>query len=86
MDAGNVWNINTKENRSGTKLNYKFYNQIAIGTGAGLRLNANFFLLRFDLGIKVKDTSMPKGNRFVLFDSRGGFRRSVFNVAIGYPF
>ena len=66
--------------------NYNFFNQIAIGTGAGLRLNANFFLLRFDLGIKVKDPSMPVGNRFVLFDSRGGFRRSVFNVAIGYPF
>ena len=86
VDAGNVWNINPKENRSGAKLNYNFFNQIAIGTGAGLRLNANFFLLRFDLGIKVKDPSMPKGNRFVLFDSRGGFRRSVFNVAIGYPF
>ena len=86
VDAGNVWNINPKENRSGAKLNYNFFNQIAIGTGAGLRLNANFFLLRFDLGIKVKDPSMPKENRFVLFDSRGGFRRSVFNVAIGYPF
>ena len=86
VDAGNVWNINPKENRSGAKLNYNFFNQIAIGTGAGLRLNANFFLLRFDLGIKVKDPSMPVGNRFVLFDSRGGFKRSVFNVAIGYPF
>ena len=86
VDAGNVWNINPKENRFGAKLNYNFFNQIAIGTGAGLRLNANFFLLRFDLGIKVKDPSMPEGNRFVLFDSRGGFRRSVFNVAIGYPF
>ena len=86
VDAGNVWNINPKENRFGAKLNYNFFNQIAIGTGAGLRLNANFFLLRFDLGIKVKDPSMPVGNRFVLFDSRGGFRRSVFNVAIGYPF
>ena len=86
VDAGNVWNINPKENRSGAKLNYDFFNQIAIGTGAGLRLNANFFLLRFDLGIKVKDPSMSVGNRFVLFDSRGGFRRSVFNVAIGYPF
>ena len=83
VDAGNVWNINPKENRSGEKLNYDFFNQIALGTGAGLRLNANFFLLRFDLGIKVKDPSMSVGNRFVLFDSRGGFRRSVFN-AVSY--
>ena len=86
VDAGNVWNINPKENRHGAKLNYNFFNQIAVGTGAGLRLNANFFLLRFDLGIKMKDPSLPAGQRFVLFNSDGGFRRSVFNVAIGYPF
>ena len=86
LDAGNVWNINPKETRHGAKLNYNFFNQIAIGTGAGLRLNANFFLLRFDLGIKLKDPALPAGQRFVLFNSGGGFRRSVFNVAIGYPF
>lgn len=86
VDAGNVWNINPKEDRPGARLNTNFYNQIAVGTGAGLRLNANFFLLRFDLGIKVKDPALPAGSRFVLFNTDGGFRRSVFNVAIGYPF
>lgn len=86
VDAGNVWNINPKEDRAGARLDYNFFNQIAVGTGAGLRLNANFFLLRFDLGIKVKDPALPAGQRFVLFNSKGGFDRSVFNVAIGYPF
>lgn len=86
VDAGNVWNINHTEDREGTRLTMDFYNQIAIGTGAGLRLNANFFLLRFDFGIKLKDPSLPAGDRFVLFNSHGGFRRSVFNIAIGYPF
>ena len=86
LDAGNVWNVNPSEDRGGTRLTADFYNQIAVGTGAGLRLNANFFLLRFDLGIKLKDPSLPAGERFVLFNSDGGFRRSVFNIAIGYPF
>lgn len=86
FDAGNVWNINQSEDREGTRLSMDFYNQIAVGTGAGLRLNANFFLLRFDFGIKLKDPSLPTGERFVLFNSNGGFRRSVFNIAIGYPF
>ena len=86
LDAGNVWNVNPSEDRPGTRLTSDFYKQIAVGTGAGLRLNANFFLLRFDLGIKLKDPSLPEGGRFVLFNSDGGFRRSVFNIAIGYPF
>jgi len=86
VDVGNVWNINSKENRPEARLNADFYNRIAVGTGAGLRVNANFFLLRFDLGIKVKDPSLPAGERFVLFNSDGGFKRSVFNIAIGYPF
>ncbi|MDR1273194.1 MAG: BamA/TamA family outer membrane protein [Odoribacteraceae bacterium] len=86
VDAGNVWNVHPKEDRAGSRLTSEFYKQVAIGTGAGLRLNANYFLLRFDLGIKVKDPTRAGGDRFVLFNRHGGLRRSVFNIAIGYPF
>ncbi|MDR2129919.1 MAG: BamA/TamA family outer membrane protein [Odoribacteraceae bacterium] len=86
VDAGNVWNINPKEDRSNSLLTSDFYKQIAIGTGAGLRVNANYFLLRFDLGIKVKDPTRDEGDRFVLLNRYGGIRRSIFNIAIGYPF
>ena len=86
LDAGNVWNINSKEDRPATRLTSNFYNQIAIGTGAGLRVNASYFLLRLDLGVKVKDPTRDKGERLVLFNSRGGSRAPVMNIAIGYPF
>ncbi len=86
LDAGNVWNINKYENRSGVQLQKEFYRQIAVGTGAGLRLNVTFFLLRFDLGIKLHDPARPSGQRFVLLNNNGGFKKSVFNIAIGYPF
>lgn len=86
VDAGNIWNINKYENRIGAKLNSKFYQQIAVGTGVGLRLDVNFFLLRFDLGIKMHDPSLAEGNRFVLLNRDGGLKKSVFNIAIGYPF
>ena len=86
LDAGNVWNINKYENRAGTKLSSDFYKQIAIGTGMGLRLDVTFFLLRFDLGIKLQDPALPAGQRFVLLNHNGGFKKSVFNIAIGYPF
>lgn len=86
LDTGNIWNINRYENRLGAQLNEDFYKQIAVGTGVGLRLNVTFFLLRFDLGIKMHDPSLSSGQRFVLFNSNGGFRKSVLNIAIGYPF
>lgn len=86
LDAGNVWNINRYENRNGTGLGRDFYKQIAVGTGMGLRLDVNFFLLRFDLGIKMLNPALPAGQRFVLLNHNGGLRESVFNIAIGYPF
>ncbi|MEG1948991.1 MAG: BamA/TamA family outer membrane protein [Odoribacter sp.] len=86
VDAGNIWNINKYENRPGARFRKDFYEQIAVGTGAGLRLDVNFFLLRFDLGVKLYDPSRAEDHRFVLFNSNGGFKKSVFNIAIGYPF
>ena len=66
--------------------NVEYYKQIAVGTGAGLRLDVNFFLLRFDLGLKLHDPMQAEGQRFVLLNRNGGFNKSVFNIAIGYPF
>lgn len=86
VDGGNVWNINRYEDRSGSRLSTDFYKQIALGTGAGLRMDANFFLLRFDWGIKMRDPSKPEQKRFVLFDNGRWMRHTVFNIAIGYPF
>lgn len=86
MDAGNIWNINRYENRPGARLSKEFYKQFAVGTGLGLRLDVTFFLLRFDLGIKMHDPALAEGQRFVLLNHNGGFKKSVLNIAIGYPF
>lgn len=86
LDAGNVWNITKYEKRAGATLSRNFYKQIAVGTGTGLRLDANFFLLRFDWGIKMCDPAKPENHRFVLFDNGKWMKHTVFNIAIGYPF
>ena len=91
LDVGNVWNITKYEDRPGTKLSTEFYKQLAAGTGLGLRLDANYFLLRFDVGIKMFDPSQAQGDRFLWANRNWGFRevvfkQSVFNIAIGYPF
>lgn len=86
IDSGNIWNINRYEDRRGSRLTGEFYKQIAVGTGVGLRLDANFFLLRFDWGIKMRDPAKPERQRFVLFDNGKWMKHTVFNIAIGYPF
>ena len=86
LDAGNIWNINKYAERPGVQLNKDLVRQIAIGTGVGLRVNVTFFLLRFDMGLKLRDPAQSVGQRFVLFNRNGGLNQSVFNIAIGYPF
>lgn len=51
-----------------------------------MRINVTFLLLRFDWGFKLHDPAQQEGQRFVLFDKNSGFRKPVWNIAIGYPF
>lgn len=86
-DIGNIWNINSYDSRVGGIFYVdKFYKQLAIGSGFGLRVNVSFFVLRLDLGIKIVDPSLHEGKRFIP-DSRS-FEWSDLNpiFAIGYPF
>lgn len=87
VDAGNIWAINKKDNREGAvfKVN-EFYKQIAVGTGLGLRFDFTYFLFRLDLGLKMRDPSLPEGKRFIPgnYPIRGEHMNLSF--AIGYPF
>ena len=87
MDAGNIWAINEKDNREGSlfKIN-QFYRQIALGTGAGLRFDMSYFILRLDLGMKLRDPAIQE-NKGWIFGERA-YSNNDFNLtfAIGYPF
>lgn len=87
VDAGNIWNINSYDSRTGGIFYFdKFINQIAVGTGTGLRINANFFILRLDFGLKLVDPSLPAGQRFIPFNRPYNWSDIVSNLAFGYPF
>jgi len=86
VDAGNIWAINSYDNRPGAKLIYnKFYKQIATGTGFGIRIDLSFFVFRLDFGLKITDPQLPEGKRFVWLSSND-VKKGAFSVAIGYPF
>ncbi len=87
LDAGNIWAINEKDNREGARFKInEFYKQIAFGTGTGLRFDMSYFILRLDLGVKLRDPSVQE-NRGWIIGSRP-YSNNDFNLtfAIGYPF
>ncbi len=66
FDAGNIWSINSDDKREGGQFSFKnFYKEVAVGTGLGLRLDFDFFLLRTDFGLKLRDPSLQEGKRWI---------------------
>ena len=54
IDAGNIWTVREYANQPGGVFKFnKFYKQIAVAYGLGLRLDLDFFILRFDGGMKA---------------------------------
>lgn len=87
LDAGNIWAINSKDNRDGAVFKFdQFYKQIAIGTGTGFRFDFNYFIFRLDMGVKMRDPSLPAGRRFIFGNYPITSEHFNFNFAIGYPF
>ncbi|MHA8073210.1 BamA/TamA family outer membrane protein [Aquirufa sp. HETE-40SA] len=89
IDAGNVWNMPQGYTEPTTQFKLSdFYNQIAVGTGFGLRWDFDFFLLRLDLATKVINPANPVNQKWVLPQTsfEGGQNPIEFNIGIGYPF
>ncbi len=100
VDAGNIWAISSADERPGALFQFdKFYKQIALSTGAGIRLNLGFFVFRFDTGIKVFDPSVKitasddpgvpstiTSSQWIPFDRKYSRNDFVFHLGIGYPF
>ena len=79
VDAGNVWNSKANEDLPGGKFSGNFLNELGIGGGAGLRVDIQSFVIRFDLAAIIKEPI--DGSRF-----RFDYANPILNFAIGYPF
>ncbi|MES2240053.1 MAG: BamA/TamA family outer membrane protein [Bacteroidota bacterium] len=91
IDGGNIWLLNESTEKPGAKFSGKFLNQLAIGTGVGLRFDFDFLILRTDLAFPLRKPYLPKGQEWVIDDinlGNGAWRKEnlIFNLAIGYPF
>lgn len=100
IDAGNIWlrkedkgipgTSNLGRPGSGFKLSRAF-DELAVGTGAGLRIDAQIFVIRLDGAFPIRKPYLPSGQRWVLnqvdFSSKTWRRENfILNIGIGYPF
>ena len=85
IDIGNIWTIRDYANQQGGLFRFgSFYKQLAAAYGIGLRLDFDYFLLRFDLGMKAHNPA-EGAEPWPLIHPRWG-RDRAFHFSIGYPF
>jgi outer membrane protein insertion porin family len=80
VEIGNVWTLD-KSLETGKDFAWdRFYQELGVGAGVGLRLNFNVIVLRLDAGFKVYDPAGPAGAR-IFSDIY-----PTFHFALAYPF
>lgn len=87
IDAGNIWTLRNYEEQQGGQFKIgEFYKQLAFAYGLGLRLNFNYFILRFDAGMKaINPVYDDFKEHYALFNPN--FKRDfTFHFAVGLPF
>ena len=92
VDAGNIWNLNENPYKPGSEFRpRRFYQDIALGTGVGLRLDFSYAILRLDVATPLKVPYLSENYGWILntikpFSGRWRKDNLVFNFAVGYPF
>ncbi|UOQ66381.1 translocation and assembly module lipoprotein TamL [Hymenobacter volaticus] len=102
VDAGNIWLVNADASRATYDSNgnpdgqngqfqFKtFLQQMAVGAGAGIRIDVQFFVIRLDAAYPLiypydnVDIETPTGDPITA--NKTGPKAIKLNIAIGYPF
>lgn len=84
IDAGNIWDITNSSFVDGAAKfsGLESLEDIAIGSGFGLRVDLSFLIIRLDVGFKTYEPYL-KGNKWF---KNYNFSSAVFNIGINYPF
>ena len=83
-DIGNIWNIFDDTNESSRSFDgFKDLDELAIGSGFGLRYDSGLFIFRLDMGLKTYNPYLSKNRRWFKDFS---LKKAVFNIGLNYPF
>lgn len=85
LDSGNIWLIRDDPARPGGQLKWgSFLNDLALGTGVGLRYDLTFIVIRLDMGIGLH---LPYDTGKKGYYNIPNFKDGIgWHLAIGYPF
>lgn len=85
LDAGNVWTVRNLPERPGGKFTFNnFFDNLAIGTGVGLRYDLTYLVIRLDCGIGLHVPYQTSRSGFYNIPS---FKDGLgLHLAVGYPF
>lgn len=88
VDAGNIWTLREYKDQPGGQFRIdKLPSQIAVGYGMGVRFNFDYFIVRFDLGMKAINPAYEEDNEEHYPIMHPKFNRDyAFHFAVGMPF
>jgi outer membrane protein assembly factor BamA len=92
LDAGNIWLTSGPDATEASQFRMnRFYKELAVGTGVGLRINLDYFVLRLDVAFPLSKPYLPSGERWIgnqLHIGSGAWRKENlnWNFSFGYPF
>ncbi|WP_341836398.1 BamA/TamA family outer membrane protein [Chitinophaga pollutisoli] len=93
VDAGNIWLGRAPAGDEAQQFAFnRFYKEIAVGTGLGLRIDASILLIRFDVAFPLRQPEPGTGTfkwswgDIDFGDGDWRKRNLILNIAIGYPF
>lgn len=87
VDAGNIWTLRNYDDQPGGQFKLsEFWNQLAVSYGLGFRFNFDYFILRFDMGMKAVNPAYEEGDEHYPIVHPKFSRDFAFHFAVGLPF
>mgnify|MGYP000029072933 CR=1 FL=1 len=96
VDAGNIWSLNKDDERIGAGIEKisDLWNEMAVNTGLGLRLDVDYFILRFDLGYRWRNPYPDEDGdnrvlhilQFKSLQKELALNKFRGSLSVGYPF
>ena len=87
VDAGNIWTLRDYPEQPGGVFKFsEFWKQLAVSYGLGLRLNFDYFIVRFDMGMKAVNPAYETRKEHLPLLYPKFSRDFAFHFAVGLPF
>lgn len=84
VDAGNVWGFYPNEDMPDAEFRFnKFYKQIALDAGVGIRIDVSFLIIRLDFAYAMRNPYHDETGNYWRFGKGNNIR---MQLGIGYPF